>query len=86
MNEEKTDFFCPMPLKWNEIYQSLLKVWEKQGASVDDKPPVPLILAAWHETTGLQKLLRWKDTLQWAEKHNCLDSIPELKEEEKFTG
>ena len=73
-------------MKWNEIYISLLEVWERYGNNPADKPPVPLILAAWHETPDIMKLLRWKDTIEWAEKHNILHLIPVLKDEEKFKG
>ncbi len=80
------DYFCPMPMKWNEIYMSLLKVWESLGSPQDDKPPIPLILAAWHETSGLQKLVRWRETLRWAEMHDCSHLIPELTVDERFKG
>ena len=80
------DYYCPMPIKWNEICQNLLDFWEKHGKENNDKPPIPLILAAWYDTPGLSKLLRWKETIEWAEKQNCQHLIPELNEEEKFRG
>ena len=80
------DFFCPMPIKWNEVYSSLLQVWSREGQEPRDKPPVPLILAAWHEATGIMKAIRWQETIEWAKRHNCSHLIPELKEEEKFRG
>ena len=86
MMKQDDDFFCPMPMKWNEIYASLLTVWEERGKDPKDKPPVPLILAAWHDTTGLMKLLRLKETIAWANSHNCSHLIPELEEGEKFRG
>ena len=86
MSDKGNDYFCPLPDKWNEIYTLLLQAWEKSGLSDSDKPPIPLILAAWYETTGLQKLLRWKDTIEWAYRHECNYLIPELKNDEKFRG
>ena len=86
MNKIEDNYFCPLPIKWNEVYESLLQVWRITGLPESDKPPVPLILAAWHETTGLQKLLRWKETIDWARKHDCSHLIPELKDNEKFKG
>ena len=86
MNKNENDYFCPFPIKWNEVYESLLQVWGKAALPDRDKPPVPLILAAWHETTGLEKLLRWKETIAWAKRHECSHLIPELKDEEKFGG
>lgn len=75
-----------MPMIWNEIYTSLIRVWENEGKKPLDKPPVPLILASWHDTPGLMKLLRWKETIEWAEKHTCKHLIPDLKDEDKFRG
>lgn len=84
--EEKDDYFCPLPPIWSDICGKLCAVWEKEGSNPADKPPVPLILAAWYDTPGLMKLLRWKDTIAWAQRHNCSHLIPELKENEKFRG
>ena len=81
---DENDFFCPVPQKWNEIYTSLIGIWKGKKLSGDDKPPIPLILAAWHETTGLQKMMRWKETMEWATRHNCSHLIPELSNDEKF--
>lgn len=87
MNDmEENQYFCPMPMKWNDIYKSLLSVWKEQGQKPEDKPPVPLILAAWHDTPGLMKILRWKETIAWAEKHGVGHLIPELADDEKFRG
>jgi hypothetical protein len=80
------DFFCPMPIKWNEVYSSLLQIWIREGQDPHDKPPIPLILAAWHEATGTMKAIRWQETIEWAKRHKCSHLIPELKEEEKFRG
>ena len=49
-----TDYFCPILKKWNEIYGSLLMAWKKKGRNTKDKPLVPQVLAAWHETIVLQ--------------------------------
>ncbi len=86
MSLTENNYFCPLPSKWNDIYKSLLQAWRNAALSESDKPPIPLILAAWHETTGLQKLLRWKETLEWAKKHECSHLIPELSDDEKFRG
>ena len=81
---DKIDYFCPTPQKWNKIFNSLVEAWKEKNLSSDDKPPIPLILAAWHETTGLQKLLRWEETLLWAKRHECSHLIPELSNDETF--
>jgi hypothetical protein len=80
------DFICPVPMKWSDVYTSLLEVWRKDGSKSDDKPPVPLILAAWWYTPLLAKKVRWLETIEWARQHGCLELIPALTEEEKFRG
>jgi hypothetical protein len=80
------DFICPMPMKWNDIHKSLLSVWKKAGAKPDDRPPEPLILAAWWEYPLIAKKARWLETLDWADKHNCRHLIPDLAESDKFRG
>ena len=80
------DYVCPAPMKWSEIYLSLLKIWALKVKNENDKPPIPLILAAWYETSDDMKESRWKGLILWAERHKCSHLIPELKEEEKYRG
>jgi hypothetical protein len=77
-------FICPMPHVWNEIYNNLLRVWRSKKESIS-KPPIPLILGAWQEP-HIMKILRWKETIEWAEKHGYSYLIPELSEEESYFG
>jgi len=63
---------CPMPQKWNELWQ-MLPNRVQLGASW--KPPLPLILGAWHYTNALEKKLRLREHLEYAEKHNVLDKV-----------
>lgn len=80
----KTDFICPQPRIWNDIYQVLLGAWTQINDPSVPKPPVPLILAAWWDTPPLFKSLRWKETVAWAEKHGVSHLIPELTSEESY--
>jgi hypothetical protein len=76
---------CPMPVRWRALWELLPHrtrigpVWE---------PPAPLILADWHETTGLQKMLRLETHIEWANRFGALDAVDEflrnLREEEWF--
>ena len=63
---------CPQPTVWNDFYEILDN---KPYASAVEKPSLPLILAAWHETPGLLKMLRLAEHIEWAEKHGCLDEV-----------
>jgi hypothetical protein len=71
---KSNDRVCPLPEKWNALWQ-LLPNRKRKGNSWEPSPP--LILAAWHHSSNLEKMLRLKDHLKWAEKHNALEEIEE---------
>jgi len=45
---------------------------KRRLASGGWEPPLPLILAAWHKTTPLEKRLRFREHVQWAADHGQL--------------
>ncbi len=45
---------CPMPVRWNELYEILPR---KHRVGSGWHPPLPLILAAWYDTPALLKNL-----------------------------
>ena len=69
---QKNDRICPKPDKWNRLYRMLPK-----GRSSDGKrePALPLILAAWWGTSGLQKMQRFREHIEWADAHGCLKKV-----------
>jgi hypothetical protein len=75
-----------IPRDWQKLYVMLAN--KRQRPSGGWEPLLPLILAAWHETTVIEKQLRFKDHIQWAADHNQLDQIPSylraLPEEQWF--
>jgi hypothetical protein len=82
---KKNNRICPQPDKWNELYNILPdKVREGSGW----KPSLSLILAAWHDTPHLLKILRLKEHIEWAADHGQVDTIYQflinLKEEEWY--
>jgi hypothetical protein len=48
-------FVCPKPMVWNDIYFSLCDIAKARNLN---KPPVPLILAAWWDTPAMLKAIR----------------------------
>jgi hypothetical protein len=46
----------------------------RQGAD-GWEPPLPLILAAWHTTPALPKMVRLAEHIEWAAKHNAITEI-----------
>ncbi len=61
---------------------------KRQKPSGGWEPPLPLILAAWHETMPIAKQLRFKEHVQWAADHGQLDQLGAylraLREDEWF--
>ena len=62
-----------IPKNWQRLYEMLADKKEKQSGGWE--PPLPLILAAWHETMLIEKQLRFKEHVQWAADHNQLDQV-----------
>lgn len=68
------------------------KDWHKFTILLEElaqaKPPVPLILAAWHYTSISEKQQRFKQQLEWADSHLILEQAHEylrsLQEEEWY--
>jgi hypothetical protein len=51
-------------------------------------PPATLILAAWHDTPAMLKMLRLAEHIEWAAKHESLEAIAkflrELREQDWY--
>jgi len=60
---------CPLPVYWVRLWEMIAK------ASPDKEPPLPLILAAWNETTHLDKMVRLVEQLEHAEKNGTLGAV-----------
>jgi hypothetical protein len=39
------------------------------------EPALPLILAAWHDTPAISKMLTLDEHIRWAAEHNALESV-----------
>ena len=82
---DKNGRVCPLPMKWNELYE-LLPGKKRKGNGWE--PSLPLILAAWQDTPIISKKLRLKEHLEWAANHGCLDIVHnfllKLREEDWF--
>lgn len=80
--------FCPQPNYWNLLWEMLPS--RKQKPSGGWVPALPLILAAWGHTSGLEKMLRLREHIQWADEHGVIDEVDaylrSLTEEQWFHG
>jgi hypothetical protein len=63
---------CPMPSQWNALWEMLPN---RKRTGEGWEPALPLILAAWHDTPALLKMLRLKEHIDWAEHHGVLDEV-----------
>lgn len=76
---------CPMPQRWNTLCE-LLPDRKRVGAGWE--PALPLILAAWHDTPYLMKMLRLAEHIEWAAEHGALETVATflrgLREDEWF--
>ena len=66
---------CPKPDKWNELWEMLP---DRKQKGYGWSPPVPLILAAWWETSDDQKRNRLELHIQHAADHGALENIDSL--------
>jgi hypothetical protein len=63
---------CPQPQKWNSLYELLPNRVRVGGGW---HPALPLILSAWWDTPDPSKAARLQEHLEWAAKHNSLESV-----------
>ena len=81
---EAEDRVCPMPQRWNELWDMLP---EKKRIGSGGDPPVPLILGAWYVPAPMKRE-RLRDHLSYAEKKGVLNKIGQflrnLPEEDWF--
>jgi len=63
---------CPKPDKWTDLWE-MLPNRKSDGGGWD--PPLPLILAAWWETSNDEKRNRLALHIQYAENNGSLEKI-----------
>jgi len=60
---------CPLPAQWKQLYQLL------GGEARQDLHAPPLQPWLWPNLSGLQKRLRFRDHVEWAEHHGLLEAV-----------
>jgi hypothetical protein len=63
---------CPQPQLWNEMWN---KLKDKKQIGAGWNPPLPLILAAWYDSSPNSKQFRLIQHLTWADSHGQLKEI-----------
>jgi hypothetical protein len=64
---------CPQPQRWNELWKLLPN--RQQNANGGWNPPLPLILGAWHYATGLEKILRLREHMEYAHQNGVFEEV-----------
>lgn len=62
-----------IPKDWNKFYEMLKNKSQKPSGGWE--PALPLILAACDVTIPIEKHLRFREHIEWAEKQNQIDEI-----------
>lgn len=65
---------CPMPMKWNELWELLPN---RSRAGSGWVPSLPLILAAWHHSSPTMKSMRLEEHIRHAEENGALKIVRE---------
>ena len=63
---------CPLPQAWSRLYD-LLPGKRRVGGGWE--PALPLILAAWQDSTAMAKCIRFREHIEWAASHGALDPM-----------
>jgi hypothetical protein len=68
----ENDRVCPRPPIWDDLWR-MLPNRTRKGAGWN--PPVPLILAAWYETSDKQKADRLAQHIRYAHENGAIDVL-----------
>ncbi len=66
---------CPQPQKWNELWEMLP---DRTRDGYCWKPPLPLILAAWWETSPQEKKDRLQQHILYADQKGILSKVDQF--------
>ena len=64
----KNNRVCPVPARWDELYQMLPE-------RKNNQPTPPLTGASWKVTPSLSKRMCLREHLEWAEAKGCLEAV-----------
>ena len=63
---------CPDPQHWIQLYQQL------GGGSCAGLQAPPLQPWLWSQLSGLQRRLRFREHVEWAERHGCIHQVAQF--------
>jgi hypothetical protein len=63
---------CPQPRCWQALWEMLP---QRRQTGAGWEPPLPLILGAWHYASDIEKMQRFAEHLEWAERHGLIAAV-----------
>lgn len=63
---------CPLPLQWKALWELLPGRHQHRDGW---EPALPLILAAWDETSASEKRTRLREQIEYADAHGAFDAV-----------
>jgi hypothetical protein len=69
---KEKDRVCPMPVRWNELWQ-MLPGRQRRGSTWE--PPPPLVVGEWFTTPSFAKMDRLAEHIRWAEARGALADV-----------
>jgi len=74
---------CPNPMQWHEAIECLTS-YAQRNSCTPASPPKPLILAGWAYSNDIQKMQRWEETVDWAEKNGCSNLVSGIPDQDFY--
>jgi hypothetical protein len=68
------DRVCPQPMRWMELWE-MLPDRQRSGIGGGWEPPTPLVLSGWWYSINSEKMVRFRQHIEWAESHGCLAQV-----------
>lgn len=66
---------CPEPGYWWDFWEIIEK---RKKIKCAWEPPMPLVLASWHESPPFLKTIAFDQQLKWANEHEIIDEVDEF--------
>lgn len=64
-------------MPWHEAFKRLTNYAQSHDCT-PPSPPKPLILAGWVYSNDVEKMQRWKETIDWARKNGCGNLVSDI--------
>jgi hypothetical protein len=75
---------CPNPIPWNAAYECLTH-YAQSRPCIPPSPPMPLILTGWVFSNDVEKMQRWKETVEWAKRNDCDYLVSDIPSREFYS-